>query len=129
MDPQMSTRPPLPNDGQLAAPKPRKHLMTPGAPRPAPRPNAMSTVQVQKWVVTVLLVVVVGHLAEALVIFALMAPKDHPASRIGLLIIASVVGLLGAGGVRAVHGRRLVSPWLLLGLIPAATGVYLGYWV
>jgi hypothetical protein len=128
MDPQTSTRPPFPNDGQPAAPKPRKHLMVPGAPRPAPRPNAMSTEQVQKWVVTVLVVVVVGHLAEALVIFALMAPQDHPASRIGLLIIAGVVGLLGAGGVRAVHRRRPLSTWLLLGLLPAASGVYLGYW-
>jgi len=102
--------------------------MTPGEPRPAARPNAMSTEQVQRWVVTALAVVLVGHLAEALVIFALITPADHPASRIGLLIIGGVVGLLGAGGVRAVHRRRLLSPWLLLGLLPAATGVYFGYW-
>ena len=57
-----------------------------------PRPNSMSTVQVQKWVLTVLVVVVLGHLAEALVIFALMASEDHPASRIGLLVIAGLVG-------------------------------------
>jgi len=88
----------------------------------------MSTEQVQKWVATALVVVVVGHFAEALVIFALMASEDHPASRIGLLIIAGVVGLLAAGGVRAIHGRRLLSSWLLLGLVPAATGAYLGYW-
>jgi len=88
----------------------------------------MSTMQVQKWVVTVLVVVVVGHLAEALVIFALMASEDHPASRLGLLVIAGVVGLLAAGGVRAIHGRRLPSSWLLLGLLPAAVGAYLGYW-
>ena len=40
----------------------------------------MSTVQVQKWVATVLTVVILGHLAEALVIFALISPADHPAS-------------------------------------------------
>ncbi len=88
----------------------------------------MSTEQVQRWVVTVLVVVIGGHLAEALVIFGLIAPTDHPASLIGLLIIAGVVGLLAAGGVRAVHRRRILSLWLLLGLVPAGTGVYLGYW-
>jgi hypothetical protein len=88
----------------------------------------MSTAQVQKWVATVLVVVVLGHLAEALVIFALMATKDHPASRIGLLVIAGLVGLLAAGGVRAIHERRLLSSWLLLGLSPTAVGAYLGYW-
>ncbi|HEX5086379.1 MAG TPA: hypothetical protein VFV89_01130 [Nocardioides sp.] len=88
----------------------------------------MSTEQVQKWVITVLVVVVLGHLAEALVLFALMASDGHPASRIGLLIIAGVVGLLAAGGVRAIHRRRIPSLWLLLGLLPAAIGAYLGYW-
>lgn len=118
----------VPTRVQQAQSKPRKHLMTPGAARPAPRPNGMSTAQVQKWVATVLVVVVLGHLAEALVIFALMATKDHPASRIGLLVIAGLVGLLAAGGVRAIHERRLLSSWLLLGLSPTAVGAYLGYW-
>ena len=87
----------------------------------------MSIAQVQKWVVTVLVVVIGSHLAEALVIFGLMAPKDHPASRIGLLIIAGVVGLLAAGGVKAVHGRRIPSLWLLLGLVPAGIGAHLAF--
>ena len=88
----------------------------------------MSITQVQRWVITVLVVVVVGHLAEALVIFALIAPADKPASRIGLHINAGIVGLLAAGGVRAIHRRRLLSPWLFLGLTPALIGAYLGYW-
>jgi hypothetical protein len=87
----------------------------------------MSTAQVQKWVVTVLVVAILGHLAEGLAIFALMAPESHPASRIGLLIIAGAVGLLAAGGVRAIHGRRLLSSWLLVGLLPAAIAAYLEY--
>ena len=102
--------------------------MVPGEPRPPARHNSMSTVQVQKWVATVLTVVVLGHLAEALVIFALISPADHPASRIGLLIIAGVVGLITAAGVRAIHARHLVSLWLLVGLFPAGVGVYLGYY-
>lgn len=88
----------------------------------------MSTTQVQKWVSTTLAVVLGGHLAEAMVIFALMTSRDYPATRIGLLVIAGIVGLLTAGGVRAIHQRRLLSGWLLLGLLPAATGVYLGWW-
>ena len=78
--------------------------------------------------VTVLAVAVLGHLAEVLVIFALMSPADHPASRIGLLVIAAVVGIIAAGGVRAIHQRRPLSSWLLIGLLPALVGVYLGFW-
>lgn len=128
MNQRTRTTPPDQHADQPTAQRPRKHLMTPGAPRPVPRPNSMSTVQVQKWVLTVLVVVVLGHLAEALVIFALMASEDHPASRIGLLVIAGLVGLLAAGGIRAIHQRRLLSSWLLLGLVPAAIGTYLGFW-
>jgi hypothetical protein len=87
----------------------------------------MSTAQVQKWVATVLAVVILGHLAEGLVIFALLVPTDRPASSIGLLVIAGVVGILAAGGVRAIHQRRILSLWLLLGLTPAAIGCYLAY--
>ena len=87
----------------------------------------MSTAQVQRWVATVLTVVVLGHRAEALVIFALISPADHPASRVGLLIIAGLVGLIAAGGVRAIHRRRIPSFWLLLGLVPAGLGVYLAF--
>lgn len=88
----------------------------------------MSTAKVQKWVATVLAVAILGHLAEALVIFALMAPSDRPSSRIGLLVIAGIVGVLAAGGVRAIHERRILSCWLLLGLTPALIGLYLAYW-
>jgi hypothetical protein len=87
----------------------------------------MSTAQVQKWVATVLAVAVLGHLAEGLVILALLAPKDEHPARIGLLVIAGVVGVLAAGGVRAIHQRRILSLWLLIGLTPAAIGCYLAY--
>lgn len=125
----MTLETPVDNRAHLSVtPKRRKHLMTPGAPRPPSRSNSMSTAQVQKWVLTVLAVVILGHLAEALVIFALIAPQDHPASRIGLLVIAGAVGVIAAAVVRAIHQRHLLSSWLLLGLLPAAVGVYLGYW-
>jgi len=87
----------------------------------------MSTAQVQKWVATVLTAAILGHLAEGLVLFALMVPRDRPSSSIGLLIIAGVVGLLAAGGVRAIHQRRILSLWLLIGLTPAAVGCYLAF--
>jgi hypothetical protein len=87
----------------------------------------MSTAQVQKWVATVLTVAILGHLAEGLVLFALMVPRDRPTSSIGLLVIAGVVGLLAAGGVRAIHQRRILSLWPLIGLTPAAVGCYLTF--
>ena len=108
-------------------PQARKHLMVPGQPRPPSRPGAMSTPQVQRWIYTVLTVALVGHLAEALVLFALAVPDGHRSSTIGLLVIAGVVGLLAAAGVRAIHHRRLMSSWLLVGWGPAAAGTLVAY--
>lgn len=48
-----------------------------------------------------------------------------PASRIGLLVIAGVMGVLAAVAASAIHQRRPQVPWLLLGLAPAAVGVHL----
>jgi hypothetical protein len=110
-----------------APPRPRKHLMTPGVPRPQ-RASSMSTATVQKWVLTVLGVVTVGHLSAGMVVAALAVPADRPVPRIGLLVIGGLIGLIAAGGVRAIHRLRIPSPWLAVGLVPALVGAYLGFW-
>ena len=107
-------------------PKQRKHLMTPGAPPRRPSPNSMSTTQVQKWVMSTLASLTIGHLSGGIVLAALFAPKQS--SQIGLLVIAGILGLIAVGAFRLIHQWRLLSPWLLIGLAPTLVGAYFGFW-
>lgn len=104
-------------------PRVRKHLMVPGQP-PAPSPSSHSTVIVQRWVVTVLTITIVFHLAGGLVYTAYYIDPDLPSSRIGLLVIAAVMGCLAIAATFAIHRRRPITPWLVLGLLPSLLGVY-----
>lgn len=102
----------------------RSHLMVPGEPhRPVPTPA--STRRVQRWVTSVLLFSTVFHLALGLVVAAVVISPSVPGSRIGLLVIAGVMGVLGAVGASAIHQRRPQAPSLVLGVAPALVGVYL----
>ena len=50
---------------------------------------------------------------------------DRPGARPGLLLISGVVGLMAMAGMRAINLKRILTPWLLLGLLPAVTvGVF-----
>ena len=102
----------------------RAHLMVPGQPH-RPLPTPASTRRVQRWVVSILLFSTVFHLAVGLVVAAVSIDASVPASRIGLLVIAGVMGVLAAVAASAIHQRRPQVPWLLLGLAPALVGVYL----
>ena len=44
---------------------------------------------------------------------------DRAGARPGLLIISGVVGLMAMAGMRAINLKRILTPWLLLGLLPA----------
>jgi uncharacterized membrane protein (DUF441 family) len=53
---------------------------------------------------------------------------DRAGARPGLLVISCVVGLLAMAGVRLINEKSVLTPWLLLGFLPAAAvGSY--YWV
>ena len=86
----------------------------------------MSTTRVQQWVTSVLVFTLIEHFSGGIVVAALFAPKES--SRIGLLVIAGITGLIAVGAFRFLHQWRILSPWLVLGLLPAAVGVYLGFW-
>ena len=101
--------------------------MTPGSPRPR-NPEPMSIGQVQKWVLSSLAVVTIGHLAAGLVVAALFMEASRLDSRIGLLGIAGLFGVIAVVAVRVIHQKRLLSPWLLLGFAPTAIGAYLAFW-
>lgn len=101
--------------------------MTPGSPRPKNR-ESMSVSQVQKWVLSTLAVVTVGHLAAGLVVAALFIDESRLDARIGLLVIAGIFGVIAAVTALVIHQKRLLSPWLLLGFLPTLVGAYLAFW-
>jgi len=65
---------------------------------------------VQKWVLSVLAFVTIIHLSGGLVVAALASDADR--------VIAVAV-------FRAIHQKALLSPWLLLGLLPGLVGLVL----
>jgi len=87
--------------------------------------NDRSLTNVQRWVLSVLTVFTIAHLAVGLVIAAVMISPDQPAPRIGLSIIAGLFGLLGLAAGFLIHRRTPFTPWLLLGLAPTVVGVAL----
>jgi hypothetical protein len=75
-----------------------------------------------------LALVTVEHLATGLVILAGMMDPSRRGDRIGLLINAAVIGVLGVVAFRLIHKKRWLTPWLLIGTIPSLVGAYLIFW-
>jgi hypothetical protein len=103
--------------------KPR-HLIDFDNPRPAPTRGGMSLSEVQKWVMSVLAFVTIEHLAGGIVLAAVFTDERHAAARVGLNVMASVTGVLAVLLVRVIHGKPLLSPWLLVGLLPGLVGAW-----
>jgi MFS-type transporter involved in bile tolerance (Atg22 family) len=82
--------------------------------------------RVQRWVASALVLTVATLFATGMAI--LSGTVDRAGARPGLLAISCVVGLMAMAGVRAINLKRILTPWLLLGLLPAvAVGSY--YWL
>lgn len=103
-------------------PRPRKHLMVPGQP-PLQRRDSMSLSQVQRWVMSTLAVTTILHLAAGLVLAALYV--DTLDAQIGLLVIAGAFGMISVAVGLMIHQKRLLSPWLVLGVLPTLIGAFL----
>jgi hypothetical protein len=81
--------------------------------------------RVQRWVMSSLALTTALIFAGGLVVLA--GAADRAGAKPGLLVIAAVVGLMAMVGVRALNEARLLSPWLLVGVLPAAVGWYVLY--
>jgi type III secretory pathway component EscS len=95
---------------------------------PATRGTGMSLSQVQMWVMSVLAVTTILHFAAGLVAAAFQVEEERLDARIGLLVIAGIIGVLAVLAGAALHRKPLVSWWLLLGVLPALAGAYLMFW-
>ena len=120
-----------------AAPRRRRHLMDPAnSQRTAPSGaqsgqsagrsggKPMSISSVQRWVMSALALTTIGHFAAGLVVAAIFLEDGRPGARVGLTLIAGVVGVLGVAAAFAIHQKSPVTPWLLVGLLPTAVGLF-----
>lgn len=87
--------------------------------------GSKSLTQVQRWVMSSLAVVTILHLSGTFVFAAMISDKLD--ARVGLNVIAGVVGIIALAAFRAIHGKSLVTPWLLLGPIPGLVGAWLTF--
>ena len=125
-------RPPprrLPSGGdnrRVTNPRPFRPAAAPSASPPdrpgQPRPRStqgMSMGSVQRWVMSVLAVTTIGHFAAGLVFAAVLhgQPTHERADR--HRPDAGVVGVLGVAAGFLIHQKSALTPWLLVGLIPA----------
>jgi hypothetical protein len=82
----------------------------------------MQVEQVQKWVMTALMMTISVILAVGLALLAGQA--DRAGAKPGLLIIAGVVGVMATAAARVIHQKPVLTPLLLLGVLPAAIAGY-----
>ncbi len=86
----------------------------------------MEVERVQRWVASALVLTVATLFATGMAV--LSGTVDRAGARPGLLAISCVVGLMAMAGVRVINGKSVLTPWLVLGLLPAAVvGSY--YWL
>ena len=107
--------------------KGRGHLLDLNAPRQVvkdPEQDARDLARVQRWVMSVLAVTTIVHLVVGIVVAAVMLDDAPDTSRIGLNVIAGIFGAFAVAAGLAIHGRRILSPWLLLGVVPTAIGLF-----
>ena len=105
----------------------RSHLIdfdAPPRPRDAAR-EAESLDRVKRWVMSVLVLTTLAHLAVGLVIAAVMIDDPQPGARVGLCVIAGAFGVIGVVLARVIHGRSPLTPWLIAGALPTVVGLWL----
>lgn len=104
-----------------------RHLMDPANPQREVRRTSggMSLDTVQKWVLSVLAATTIAHLSVGIVIAALYVDQSKTDARIGLNVIAAAFGVVAVAVFRAIHQKKPLSPWLLLGVVPGIVGLWL----
>jgi hypothetical protein len=81
--------------------------------------------QVRRWVLSILAVSTILHLSVGVAAIPVFKHDLSPAGRAVLLVISACIGLIAVVAGRLIHGRRPMSAWTLLGLVPAVLGTWL----
>lgn len=113
----------------MSEPRPRpSHLIDLNAPRPTAEERAADKARlerVQRWVMSSLVVITLMHFSGGLVLAAMFLNDPTTGAKIGLCILAGVLTSLSVAIALAIHKRNMVSPWLGLGLVTTAIGLWL----
>ncbi len=100
--------------------------MDPDNPRaPVSVRRSMSLTHVQMWVMSVLAVSTGLHLVVGMIAAAFYVDEARLDSQIGLLVLAGILGVASFMAGAAIHGKSLLSWWVLLGWVPSIAGAYL----
>jgi hypothetical protein len=79
---------------------------------------------VQRWVMSALAVTTIVHLAGGVVLLGVFMDEDRLDARIGLNVIAGVIGVVAVATGLLIHHKNPLTWWLLLGLTPMLVGLY-----
>lgn len=91
----------------------------------APTRDKMSVTHVQRWVMSILAVVTVGHFCAGLLVGAAVVNHDRPDAQTVFLVLGALTGVLAVAAGRAIHQASILTPWLLVGLLPAVVATFL----
>lgn len=81
---------------------------------------------VKRWVVAVMAIHIGGSPTLALAFYSPHLAETRRSSGIGLWVMCGVIGLVTVGGVLLIHRKSLLSPWMILGILPMGiSGYYL----
>jgi hypothetical protein len=107
----------------------QRHLIDFDNPPPPPSRTASerSLTQVQRWVASALAFVTVEHFAGGIAVIAIFTDSAYVAARIGLNVLAGVTGVLAVVLARVIHAKPVLSPWLVVGLVPGLVGAWFSF--
>jgi hypothetical protein len=118
-------------DPTTTAARPRKarHLIDLDAPRPVRnvRQEKASLTRVQQWVMSTVVVTFALHMSAGLILAAMALEERGTTAQVGLNVIAGAFGVLGVAAALAIHRRRPLSAWLLVGTLPCFVGLWLTF--
>lgn len=83
----------------------------------------MEIIRVQRWVASALTLTVAFVWAGGMVALALVTFDERTGAKIGVLVMAGVIGVAAMVGVRLINQLSWLSPWLLAGLLPTIGGI------
>ncbi len=89
--------------------------------------SSHSLTRVQQWVISFLAVTTILHLAGGVAVVAIFMDEARLDARIGLNVIAGVIGVLAVAAGLLIHRKNPLSPWLLLGLVPMCVSLWLTF--
>jgi len=88
----------------------------------------MGITRVQQWIATALLFTTLEHFAAGMVIAAFMMDPSRNSSRVGLIVMSAITGLMAVAGSRLILQKPVISAWFALAAVWPLFGIWLIYW-